>query len=255
MRDRLFSGADVEEALAAAAASLGLPIAELRYVVLEPGGAGGRGLNPTPARIAVMVQEPGYRGGPERRQSPPAPGPAVSDREAGPRPPVDVKAGVRAVVRAVAEAGRLDLSCEIEEEPELVVVRLGGPDAAFFHGEDGRGEELRALEHLLQRMYAAVLHPRWLRLEAAGLRERRAQALAEEARSVAASVRQDGHPRSLEPMNSYERRLVHLALQGEPGITTYSVGEGGERRVTIGPTTPGAASGSDAPPDGDPDGR
>ena len=48
MRDRVFSGPDVEEALAIAAASLGLPRAELRYVVLDPGTAGGRGLKPTP---------------------------------------------------------------------------------------------------------------------------------------------------------------------------------------------------------------
>ncbi len=245
MRDRLFSGSDVEEALAAAAASLGLPVAELRYVVLDQGGPGGRGLNPTPARIAVMVQDrPAMGGGggsPRRLTREPSVRPAAE--APSPRPPIDVKAGVRTVVRAVADAGRLDRLCEVEEDEEALRVQIGGPDATFFHGEDGRGGELRALEHLLQRMYGAQIYPKWLRLEAAGLRERRAQALAEEARALAAAVRQDGRPRSLEPMNSYERRLVHLALQDEPGVTTYSEGEGAERRVTVGPDP------------GDPDGR
>jgi spoIIIJ-associated protein len=49
----------------------------------------------------------------------------------------------------------------------------------------------------------------------------------------------------MEPLNAYERRLVHVALQGEPGITTYSVGEGAGRRVTVAPAD------ADAAPPGD----
>ena len=37
------------------------------------------------------------------------------------------------------------------------------------------------------------------------------------------------------PLNAYERRVVHMALSGVPGIVTYSVGEGADRRVTVGP--------------------
>ena len=58
MKDRIFTGQDVEEALASAAASLGLPLRDLRYVVLEPGTEGGRGLKPTPARIAILLHDP-----------------------------------------------------------------------------------------------------------------------------------------------------------------------------------------------------
>jgi len=242
VRDRLFSGTDVEEALAAAAASLGLPLAELRYVVLEPGSPGGRGLNPTLARIAVMLQERPAPGAGSARRSGRETAVRSSAEHLAPLSPVDVRAGVSAVVRALADAGELELSCEVEEDEEALRVRIGGKDAAFFHGEDGKGGELRALEHLLQRMYGSQILPRWLRLEAEGLRERRAQALAEEARAVAAEVRQDGRPRSLEPMNSYERRLVHVALQGEPGVSTHSEGEGAQRRVTIAPSAAGGES-------------
>lgn len=219
MRDRVFSGPDVEEAVAVAAASLGLPRAELRYVVLDAGSPGGRGLGPTPARIAVLVQEPGPPRARERTEAP---------AEAG-----DVQARLRETIRQIAEAGELEVEAEVEESEEAVVVRLRGRDQAFFLGPEGRGDVLRATEHLLQRLHGAALHPRPLRLTCEGFRERRDQALAEEARRLAAAVRADGQPRTMEPLNAYERRVVHLALHEEPGVTTYSVGEGPDRRVTV----------------------
>ncbi len=235
MRDRVFSGPDVEEALAIAAASLGLPRAELRYVVLDAGAPGGRGLRPSPARIAVLVQEAGRPPEPaEEREQPPAAAPA------------DARARLRETIRAVAEAGGLEVEAEVNESEEAVVVRLRGADQTFFLGPEGRGEVLRATEHLLQRLHGAAVQPRALRLTCEGFRERRDLALAEDARRLATAVRADGKPRTMEPLNAYERRVVHVALQGEPGVTTYSVGEGSDRRVTV------AAAGGPAPeaPDG-----
>jgi spoIIIJ-associated protein len=226
VKDRVFSGPDVEEALALAAANLGLPRAGLRYVVLDAGSAGGRGLRPTPARVAVLLEE-----------APPPSRPALR-AGAPPAPAADPRAGLRATVRAVAEAGGLDVDAEVEESEEAIVVRLRGADLSFFVGKDGRGEVLRATEHLLQRLYGAALQPRALRLTGEGFRERRDEALAEEARRIAEEVRRDGQPRTMAPQNSYERRLVHVALQDEPGVVTYSVGEGPSRRVTVAPRQP-----------------
>jgi spoIIIJ-associated protein len=222
VKDRVFSGPDVEEALALAAASLGLPRAALRYVVLDPGSAGVRGLKATPAQVAVLLEDAPRNPGPAREPAPQA-------------APEDPRAGLRATIRAVAEAGALDVEAEVEESGEAVVVRLHGPDASFFIGADGRGEVLRATEHLLHRIYGLALQTKSLRLTGDGFRERRDEALAEEARRMAAEVRADGQPRTMEPQNAYERRIVHVALQGEPGIVTYSVGQGAGRRVTVAP--------------------
>ena len=221
MKDRVFTGADVKDAIASAAASLGLAVSQVRYVVLDAGAAGGRGLKPTPASIAVFLDEGG--------ETPPA------GAEAS-RPPVDVQAGIRAVVRSLAEAGHLDVRVEVEEAEEATIVRLHGADREFFFGGDGRGEVLRSLEHILQRMFGTHMRP--LRLDCEGFRERRERALVDEARRLAGAVRGDGRPRTMEPLNAYERRLVHVALQGEAGITTYSVGEGPGRRITVAPASP-----------------
>jgi spoIIIJ-associated protein len=218
MKDRVFTGRDVSAALAEAASALGLSETELRYVVLDAGSAGGRGLQPTPARVAVLLEE--------------VPPPPAETPESW-SPPSDARAGIRATVRAVAEAARIDVSAEISEGDERVVVHLRGPDHAFFFGREGRGDVLRATEHLLQRTYGAEFLPRPLRVECEGFQERRDRALADEARRLAEGVRSDGKPRTTEPLNGYERRVVHVALNDEPGITTYSVGEGAARRVTV----------------------
>lgn len=225
MKDHVFSGADLPEALALAAANLGLPLAELRYVVLEAGTPGGRGLSPTPARIAVLLhEEPAPGAGPTRAA------------QGAPAPAQDPSAGIRETLRAIAEAGGLAVTAEIEDGPEAVLVHLRGDDRAFFLEPDGQAEVLRATEHLLLRLYGAALQPRALRLTGEGFRERRDEALAAEARRVAEAVRGDGTARTMPPLNAYERRVVHMALQGEPGITTASSGEGAERRLTVAPT-------------------
>ena len=245
MKDHVFSGPSVPEALAEAATTLGLPETELRYVVLDAGAEGGRGLQATPARVAVLLEERPARQERFDRQERPDPEPEV---------PIDPRAGIRALVRSVAEAAGIDVSAEIsEEDEERVVVQLLGPDHAFFFGREGKGDVLRATEHLLQRIYGAAFLPRGLRVECEGFQDRRDAALAEEAHGLAAEVRGDGQPRTTEPLNGYERRVVHVALDGEADVTTFSVGEGAARRVTVAlageePPTPDATpGGGDAP--------
>lgn len=225
MKDRAFSGKDVAEALAAAGATLGLPVGSLRYVVLAPGSPGRVGAKPTPAQIAVLLPEP----------VPAQPEP--EDEGAG--DDGDAIADLRALVRILAETAGIDVTADVEEARESLVVQLTGPDRAFFFGADGRGEVLRAFEHLLQRMFAPDVAPLPVRVECEGFRDHRDAALAAEAQALAEEVRRDGQPRTLPAQNAYERRIVHMALAGAPGVLTYSVGEGAERRVTVASAPPG----------------
>ena len=218
MKDRVFWGPDVPTAVAEASVALGLPERSLRYVVLEAGSPGGRGLQATPARIAVLLEEErGPRG----------------ERPAPWARPTDPRAGIRAMVRAVAEAAGIDVCAEIAEDEERVVIHISGPDHAFFFGHEGRGEVLRAIQHLLRRAYGTEFLPRPLRVHCEGFQESRDRALGDDARNLAKAVMADGRPRTTEPLNAYERRVVHVALSSEPGVKTYSVGEGAARRVTV----------------------
>jgi predicted RNA-binding protein Jag len=250
MKDRVFSGSDVSEAVALAAANLGLPLAQLRYVVLEAGSPGGRGLSPTPARIAVLLED--VREADSRRppsaypsdRGPRAGGPRGEAREIEPR------SGIRDTIRAIAEAGGLELSAEVSDGPEVLKVELAGADRGFFMEPDGSAEVLRATEHLLLRLYGAALMPRALRLSGEGFREQRDAALAAEARRLAEAVLGDGQPREMPSLNSYERRVVHMTLAEVPGVTTASAGEGPTRRLTIAPAAgPGAGAKGDAAPE------
>lgn len=233
MKDRAFSGRDVKEAVATAAEGLGLPEGSLRYVVLEPGSPGGLGVKASPARIAVLLDASSTDA---RGRAAPSPAPA---------PSADPRAEVRGVLRALTEAGGLDVAVELNEDGGSLHVRLSGSDTGFFLGTDGEGAVFRALEHLLQRVFATAGGEEPLRLECEGFRARREQALTETALALAAAVREDGVARTTAPLNAYERRVIHVALSQAGGVVTYSVGEGSDRRVTVAPAPP--AGSPDAP--------
>jgi spoIIIJ-associated protein len=221
VRDQVFSGRDIEDALAQAASALGLARTELRYVVLDPGRPGGRGLNPTPARIAVLL------GGGEER--------GVARRSAPePAPSTEPLAALRQLVRRLADAAGIELDAEAKNEPDLLRVRIVGAGCELLLENDGA--VWRAFEHLLQRSLGWRLGQRRLFLECEGYRERREALLTARAHQLADAVRGDGLPRRTEPLNAYERRIIHLALDGDTGVRTYSEGEGNDRRVTIAPS-------------------
>jgi len=224
VKDRAFSGRDVAEAVALASKTLGVSASALRYVVLDAGRPGGLGISPSPARIAVLVDS----GQPETR---------TSDRHGDEddeedNQPGDPQADVRALVRTVGEAAGLDLVAEIDSTRDAFVVRLGGSDRRFWLGA-GEAEVFLAFEHLLQRIFGPEISPRRLVVECEGYREMRDEALRAQARELAAAVRGDGQPRETPPLNSYERRIIHLTIAEEPGLASFSVGEGGDRRVTV----------------------
>ena len=243
MSDPVFSGQDVPDAVASAARSLGLEAARLRYVVLDPGRPGGLGVSASPARIAVLLER---RPAGEAR---PAGAPRLPPREDR-QPTVprtgDVRADIRALVRVLGEAASADLSAELEEGPDVLLVRLQGAGCSMLLEEEG--EVFRAFEHVLQRAYRGRLESRRLTVECEGYRDHRDRRLRERAMELARAVEADGKPRRTEPLNSYERRIVHMIVSERPSLETYSVGEGADRRVTIAPRRPEGAGGDPGEP-------
>ena len=242
MKDQVFEGPSVEEALAAAARGMGTAVERLRYVVLDAGEKASRGLEARPARIAVL----GDRAPRASPASPAAsPAPASAPVAAGAPSPSAAAAEIRELVRELARAAEIDLSAEVAIADETVHVRLGGPGKDFLLADDA--DVLESLEYLLQLMYRRVLEPRRLVVDCEGFRADRDRALREEALSLAEAVARDGQARRTRALNSYERRVVHTALTDHPRVRTFSVGEGADRRVTVAPREAAAAPGEDQP--------
>jgi len=101
-----------------------------------------------------------------------------------------------------------------------------------------RGETLDALQYLaslcLNRNRKEEGYLR-VNIDTEGYREKREQTLTRLARRIASQVKATGKPRTLEPMNPYERRVLHATLQNHPYVTTHSEGEEPNRRVIITP--------------------
>ncbi len=102
-----------------------------------------------------------------------------------------------------------------------------------------RGETLDAMQYLVSlvanknRKEEGYLR---VTLDTEGYRSRREETLKRLARKNATQVRQTGRPVAMEPMNPYERRILHSALQGFNGVTTHSEGEEPNRHVVITPS-------------------
>lgn len=217
MKDAIFSGPDVGTALAEASRALGISTAQLRYVVLQDAVPGRLGLAAQPARIAIMMDA--------GRGSAPT---VESTVEPEPLPDLPVQVGD--LGRLLTEATGLELTLSASEPDGRVEVKVEGAGAPEFLSGEGVQS---ALEHVLRRW--AERAGQDLVLAGAGHRERRDEALRQRALQLADAVRVDGQPRRLEGLNSYERRIVHVALQDAPGVETFSVGEGAGRRVVIAP--------------------
>ena len=230
MKDQVFDGATVEDAVAAASRALAISAQQLRYVVLDAGTVAARGLTARPARIAVLLSAaPGSAESRPPAVAAPASAPAVLGVTA-------VAAEIRELIRELARAADADLAGEVTTSEEAVVVHLEGQGKDLLLEDEG--DVLQALEYLLQLMYRRAIEPRRLVVDCEGYRSDRDRALHDEALALAAAVAGDGVPRKMRALNSYERRIVHAALTDHPAVHTFSVGEGGERRVTVAPKPP-----------------
>jgi spoIIIJ-associated protein len=173
----------------------------------------------------------------ESRAGAPAPPPKDDAHGLGDDDPVgdDLETRLRRVTLAIGEAVGIELLGAVEEDRETVTLRLRSSEKGFFLGPEGDGAPLRALEHLLHRMFAPDVHPLKLRVELDGYREARDEALRSRALRLFEEVKRTGSPRETEPLNAYERRIVHLAAAAAGGVVSRSVGEGSDRRVVISP--------------------
>ena len=205
-RELIVTAKTVEEARAKAAAELGLAMEEIEFTVLEEGKKGFLGIGASDAKVQAVYTVKGAQIALEFIKK------MVEDMELSLK--VDLKAG----------------------NNDDTVITVDGEGAGLLIGH--HGETLDALQYLAnlaankkvkgeKREYTKIT------LDVEGYRAKREEALRALARRMAAKVVKGKKSVMLEPMNPYERRIIHSEVQGIEGVSTNSIGSENNRRVVM----------------------
>ena len=249
-------------------------------VLEMPQKTGFLGLKLTPAKVRVSVEEPDAPKAPEVPAAAEAPAAApVEEKVEAPAAPAaeeaapaeEPKAEEAAPVAEAApaeEAEEVEVPINIEENSKVkaaveylqeVITRMGVNDVTFSAVQKGeatiirldgeklgaligrRGETMESLSYLAS-LVANRLEGDYIKLglDVAGYRDKRESDLTALAQRIGAKVRKTGRSFAMEPMNPYERRIIHSAIGKMEGVRSESKGEGRDRRVVIYSTAPDA---------------
>lgn len=259
------TGKTVEDAVAAALAELGASRDEVDVKVLEEARRGILGIGSRDAKVRVTVKEQPQPEEPQQREAASEEKPAEERAEEAPQAEVqpeaapekapaepeqtapetdkeadkegdrqETAAAAKAFLENIFAAMGMDLIIEkfISRKEDAIVLKLHGDGIGVLIGK--HGQTLDALQYLTN-LAANKGRKGWNRviLDAENYRQRRRQTLERLAKNLADRVKRTGRKAMLEPMNPYERKIVHVSLQNDPKITTYSEGEEPYRKVVI----------------------
>lgn len=240
------SGKTEDEALAAALRELGLDRDDVSVEIVERAKSGFLGIGASPAVVrveydapdeepveespAAPVSEPQRAEKKAEKAAEPAAAPAVSTE---PKYTEGVKADTERFLRGLLE--RMGVKAEIEitdRDNGGILVKLSGPGMGAVIGR--RGETLDAIQHLTNYAVNRGSDKRChISVDAESYRAKREESLVHLAEKMAAKVVKYKRSMALEPMNSYERHVIHTALQNFEGVSTSSTGTEPNRRVVV----------------------
>lgn len=198
-----FSAKTADEALTNALVQMETTSDKIEYEVLEEEKSGILGLFSKPAVIRVRMKE-------------------------------EVTDVVRNFLTKTFEAMKLkvEIQMEYDEENKEIYVELKGDEMGMLIGK--RGQTLDSLQYLT----VLVANKRTdehikVKIDTENYRQRRKETIENLARNVASKVKKTGRPAFLEPMNPYERRIIHAELQGDKYVDTHSEGDEPHRKVVV----------------------
>lgn len=274
IKEIIATGVDANAAIESGALLLGLPREEVQFEIIDlPRKGGFLGLKKLPAKVRVWVELPDEkpaRSEKPRRQEAPKKEQKAENKPAAPKaekkparsekpaprvekpirveaekpapveiePTEEVRAKVEKAAAYVTEIlkamGLTDFTLTPRYYEENVRLQLAGEQIGGVIGR--RGETLDAIQYLAS-LVANRGEGEYIRLsiDSGNYREKRARTLEALARKLANQAVRTGRSITLEPMNPYERRVLHATLQNNPYVTTYSEGEEPNRRVVIAP--------------------
>ena len=198
-----FTAKTVDEALTSAMLELGTTVDNLEYEIIEKETSGFLGMFGKPAKIKVRIK------------------PSIEN---------SAKKFLTDVFAAMGITAAVDLV--YDKENDSMDINIDGDEMGVLIGK--RGQTLDSLQYLVSLVinknsenYIKV------KLDTENYRARRKETLENLAKNIAYKVKRTRKPVSLEPMNPYERRIIHSALQNDKYVETYSEGEEPYRKVVI----------------------
>jgi spoIIIJ-associated protein len=198
-----FSAKTVEDALTDALVALGATSEQVEYEVVEKGSTGFLGIGSKNAVIKVRLKE-------------------------------SIDGKVKDFLSQVFHAMNLEVEIlvKVDEEEKMIDVDLKGDEMGLLIGK--RGQTLDSLQYLTS--LAVNKHSEdyyKVKIDTEDYRKRRKETLENLAKNIAYKVKRTKRPVSLEPMNPFERRIIHSALQNDKYVTTHSEGEEPFRHVVV----------------------
>ena len=198
---------------------------------------------PVAEEVPAVAEEPAA---PAAEQTPAAQQPAEAAEEAEEvEEPIvieenaKVKAAVDYLREVITLMGVENVTFSAVQKGEATIIRLDGEHLGALIGR--RGETMESLSYLAS-LVANRLEGDYIKLglDVAGYRDKRESDLTALAQRIGAKVRKTGRSFAMEPMNPYERRIIHSAISKMEGVRSESKGEGRDRRVVIYSTAPDA---------------
>lgn len=224
-----FEGKTVAEALTKASIQLGIASDKLEYTVESEGKSGFFGFGAKPAVILVTKREEKAIVVEEKKGEIPAAKPAAAAVEAA-----TVEERTREFLEKLFHAMKVEVKIDLQysESTKNMDIDLSGDDMGILIGK--RGQTLDSLQYLTS-LYVNKESDSYIRvkMDTENYRERRKETLEHLAKNIAYKVKRTRKPVSLEPMNPYERRIIHSALQNDRYVYTKSEGEEPYRKVVI----------------------
>ena len=131
----------------------------------------------------------------------------------------------------------LEGSFEVEEKDDFVNVSIDTDDAGRLIGR--QGETISALQLLVNQILSRQLEDetsfKKVIIDVANWKKQKEGDLETRAKEIAEQVKESGAELELEPMPSWQRRIIHLTIESVEGVTTESIGEGEERHLVVRP--------------------
>ena len=198
-----FSAKTVDDAITEACQKLTVTSDKLEYEVIEEGSSGFLGIGAKPAVIKARIKN------------------SVAD---------NAKEFLKEVFDAMNMVVVIDV--KYDEENRNIDIELSGDEMGVLIGK--RGQTLDSLQYLVS-LVVNKDEDEYIRVkvDTEDYRKRRKETLENLAKNIAYKVKRTKRPVSLEPMNPYERRIIHSALQNDKYVTTHSEGEEPFRRVIV----------------------